>query len=82
MFRLIREDVEKSVVLVTGKVEVTASNGESVRILPNDRFRQSTDKYVVDKVNVEVMCRGRRDDYRLKTQSLAEYSNNCPDTIT
>ena len=48
-----REDVEKSVVLVTGKVEVTASNGESVRILPNDRFRQSTDKYVVDKVNVE-----------------------------
>ena len=27
-----REDVEKSVVLVTGKVEVTASNGESVRI--------------------------------------------------
>ena len=48
-----REDVEKSVVLVTGKVEVTASNGESVRILPNDRIRQSTDKYVVDKVNVE-----------------------------
>ena len=48
-----REDVEKSVVLVTGKVEVTASNGESVRILPDDRFRQSTDKYVVDKVNVE-----------------------------
>lgn len=29
-----REDVEKSVVLVTGKVEVTASNGESVRIYP------------------------------------------------
>lgn len=47
-----RDDAEKSIVLVTGKVEVTASNGEAVRILPNDRFRQSTDKYVVDKVNV------------------------------
>lgn len=48
-----RKDAEKSIVLVTGKVEVAASNGETVRILPNDRFRQSADKYVVDKVNVE-----------------------------
>ncbi len=48
-----RGDAEKSIVLVTGKVEVTASNGESVRILPNERFRQSADKYVVDQVNVE-----------------------------
>ena len=47
-----RKDAEKSIVLVTGKVEVAASNGETVRILPNDRFRQSADKYVVDKVNV------------------------------
>lgn len=48
-----RKDAEKSIVLVTGKVEVAASNGETVRILPNDRFRQSADRYVVDKVNVE-----------------------------
>ena len=48
-----RKDAEKSIVLVTGKVEVAASNGETVRILPNDRFRQTADKYVVDKVNVE-----------------------------
>ena len=47
-----RKDAEKSIVLVTGKVEVAASNGETVRILPNDRFRQSADTYVVDKVNV------------------------------
>ena len=48
-----RKDAEKSIVLVTGKVEVAASNGETVRILPNDRFRPSADRYVVDKVNVE-----------------------------
>lgn len=48
-----RKDAEKCIVLVTGKVEVAASNGETVRILPNDRFRQSADRYVVDKVNVE-----------------------------
>lgn len=48
-----RKDAEKSIVLVTGKVEVAASNGRTVRILPNDRFRQSADRYVVDKVNVE-----------------------------
>lgn len=47
-----RDDVEKSIVLVTGKVEVTASNGETVRILPNNRFRQSTHTYAVDNVNV------------------------------
>lgn len=47
-----RDDAEKSIVLVSGKVEVTASNGETVNILPDDRFRQITDRYAVDKVNV------------------------------
>lgn len=61
-----RDDAEKSIVLVTGKVEVTASNGELIRILPNDRFRQSTGKYRVDKVYVEdyVSWKERRLSFR------------------
>ena len=47
-----RDDAEKSVVLVQGKVEVTSAKGASVQILPNDRYRQSVGRHQVDKVDV------------------------------
>lgn len=52
---------EESVVLVSGKVEVVAKEGDLVHISPNERFSQKEDSFSVSVVDVDAYISWRED---------------------